>query len=115
MNHPLGNGRLCERPVGLRGRRVRFDENVRDGDVGPRPGQRECVGATEPARPARHESNPAGEVDLERHAAILCVLRRLRDDEFHLRCVPALTRDRGDDLDLDRATGACAGEGDLDH
>ena len=69
VHHPLRDGRLRERPVALRGARVRLDEDVRDRDVGARPGERQRVGAPEPARAAGDESDAPGEVDLERHGA----------------------------------------------
>ncbi len=40
-------------------------------DVGAGPRERERVGAPEPARPAGDERDAAGEIDVDRHRAIL--------------------------------------------
>ena len=48
-----------------------LEEDVRDRDVRACTCERECVGATEPARAAGDERDAAGKVDLERHRAIL--------------------------------------------
>ena len=64
----LGTGDLRERAVGvgLLGQ-IRLDEEVGDHDVRPGAGERQCVGAAEAARAARHEGDAAREVDLQAH------------------------------------------------
>ena len=69
VDEPLRAGDLRERPVplGLLVGRLRLDLDVGDDDVRAGPGERQRVGAAEPARAAGDEGDAAGEVDLERH------------------------------------------------
>ena len=73
VDDPLRLRDLREHAVllGRLGRLVRLDLDVGDDDVRAGLRQGERVRAAEPSRAAGDEGDPAGEVDLDRHAAIL--------------------------------------------
>ena len=89
VDDPLRLRDLREDAVRLRGlgRLVRLDLDVGDHDVGAGAGERERVGAAEAARAARDEGDAPGEVDLDRHGAILRRVHRIDVEERRARLV----------------------------
>ena len=87
VHHPLRDGCLSERAVLVGRARVRLHEDVGDRDVRPGPGQRQRIGAPEPARAPGDERDAPRQVDLERHGAILRRSLHVRDDHGACRAV----------------------------
>jgi hypothetical protein len=67
-----GDGRERAVAVGLLGE-LGLDEQVGNRDVGPGVRERQRIRSPEPSLPARHERNPTGEIDLDRHKRTLDV------------------------------------------